>query len=110
LFASTPDQGDPANEKVVDYEVVQRQVRQQRDANLIESSEAMESEAGRRMIPRWKDNSNIRGFVHDQSAKTWALMEESGWNVKECKEPSHGLNSNFEKCAKGGACRSPIRG
>jgi hypothetical protein len=78
LFAITPDLGDPANGKVVVYEVVQRQFRQQRHANYLgsatQSLQAMEPEALRRVIPRWKDNPNIVGFAHDQDAHASALI------------------------------------
>jgi hypothetical protein len=60
----------------------------------------MEIEALRKMIPRWKNNPNIVGPAHDQDAKASALIEESGWKVKEYKDPIHMFKSNFERLYK----------
>jgi hypothetical protein len=97
FIAITPDSEHPLNGKVVDFEVVERRFGQQKRGNYIGSSQAMETEALRRMVPRWIHNPNVVGFAHDQDAHAMALIRELGWNVKEYRDPNHVFKSNFER-------------
>jgi hypothetical protein len=97
FIAITPDPAHPANGKVVDFEVVQRKFGQQKHCNYVGSSQGMETEALRRMVPRWKGNMKVVGFAHDQDAKAMTLIRELGWQVEEYRDPNHVFKSNFER-------------
>lgn len=97
---------DTRTNKVVDFEVVTRT--RAREGDFVGSSNAMECEGLRRMIPRWKHFARVTAYVHDKDAKTRKVICESGWQIQEKIDMNH-LMKSFRRKFKKFQARSPTR-
>ena len=86
---------DASSKKVVDFEIVVKK------SGRIEGdydgpSNGMEREALTRMIPRWKHDTRVAGYCHDNDGKTRRTIREAGWQVEEYLDRNHIMHS-FDK-------------
>lgn len=81
--------------KVVDFEIVVKQS-DRIEGEYDEPSKGMEREAVNRMIPRWKHETCLIGYCHDNDRKTRRTIREAGWQVEEYLDCNHIMHS-FDK-------------
>jgi hypothetical protein len=56
----------------------------------------MELAALRKIIERWKDNTKVRGCVHDNDSKATQAIKEAGWQIEQMYDPNH-VVKQFER-------------
>jgi hypothetical protein len=77
---------------IIDYEVVQSK-KQYVQGNYSGPPGNFEMIGIQRIVDRWKDNSKIIQYVHDNDGKTRRIIEQSGWNIQETLDPGHAVKA-----------------
>lgn len=86
---------DSNSRKIVDFEIVVK-VSGLNEGDYTGPSNGMEREALRRLIPRWKEDTRVVGYCHDNDGKTRKTITDSGWKVEEFLDKNHIMHS-FDK-------------
>jgi hypothetical protein len=86
---------DPAQKKVVDFETVSRGFGHRKifHRDFEGASKGMECEILRRLVHRWRDDSNVEFFVHDQDASAMTVLRNENWNLRELFDKNHIVKS-----------------
>lgn len=86
---------DAASRKIVDFEIVVKRAGRI-EGNYVGPSNGMEREALTRMIPRWKHETRVVGYCHDNDGKTRRVIRDAGWDIEEYLDRNHIMHS-FDK-------------
>lgn len=86
---------DAERKKVVDFEFLEKTSSRVK-GNYDGPSNGMETEALRRMIPRWRDDRRVIGYCHDNDGKTRKTISDFGWNITEYLDRNH-LMGSFDR-------------
>jgi hypothetical protein len=65
-----------------------------------DSGNGMEVEGLKTMIPRWKRNSHVRAYRHDNHAKAQKAIFDASWIITEFIDPNDLMKSDDRKCKK----------
>jgi hypothetical protein len=86
---------DTRLKKVVDFEIIQKSKGKVK-GNYLGSSNGMEVEALRRLIPRWTQNTLVVGCVHDSDSKASKAIRDARWHIEQFYDPNH-LSKSFDR-------------
>ena len=86
---------DSVSRKIVDFEIVVKK-NGKNGGDYVGPSNGMEREALIRMIPRWKTDTRVIGYCHDNDGKTRRTIADSGWKIDEYLDRNHIMHS-FDK-------------
>ena len=78
---------DKKTNKIVDFEIAMKS--KQYDGNTNASSNSLERIAVERLVERWKDDTLVTHYVHDNDGVTRTAIDKSGWNAQEALDPGH---------------------
>lgn len=83
---------DSRSKKIVDFEVTLKK-NHSIEGDYAGSSNGMEIECLRKLIPRWIDDPNVSFFTHDNDSKTRSLLIEQGWSIQEIIDTNHSMKN-----------------
>lgn len=82
---------DISSGKIVDFEIISK--KGQGKDKFEGPSNAMEVEALKVLVPRWKGDSRVIAYCHDKDSKSRKVIEELGWKIKEMIDTNHAIKS-----------------
>lgn len=82
---------DVSSGKIVDFEIISK--KGQGKDKFEGPSNAMEVEALKVLVPRWKSDSRVIAYCHDKDSKSRKVIEELGWKIKEMIDTNHAIKS-----------------
>jgi hypothetical protein len=86
---------DCGQKRIVDFQIVTKS-KCGVAGNFRGSSNGMELAGLRKIIERWKDNTKVRGCVHDNDSKATQAIKEAGWEIEQMYDPNH-VVKQFER-------------